>query len=289
MATGPGSVSPESRFSEETEVRGMRSLCICNKTDVDDGRLRLLEHDKDGGGRDPATKKSAKAGDAGMEVTVGREAIFAELGGNQCRRRNVTKDATEKSTDNKMVSFSDYKTKERFNSKITTTTTGNNITTTTTGKTALETTGTTASDGETGNNPDEKSPTITPQSGANGASPTPPSDDIAPMLCMQCRSPVGQKFVVPAKVNLLRCESKLDELIQKVDGHLRRLSTSLYEIVALEYALTQDGATGETIRKYGPLLLANRYDVTIFKIVILTCTVAYSWFHVMQNKNILVL
>ena len=83
----------------------------------------------------------------------------------------------------------------------------------------------------------------------------------ATMRCTQCRTSVGRECVVPTKVNLLRCETKLDELMQRVDSHYRLLTAALHEITAFEYALSHDGATGETMRKYGPLILADRYVV----------------------------
>ena len=266
MATAPDKKSPETTDSEDAEVSLiMECPSTFHRIEACDGRVS--DHEQDIDVRDHDTREHTPTENEGRvdtstEVKKGIAAIFADPDNCKCRRRIVTKDDTERCSEDKVVSFSNevmtiersviggtgYNTKERVSPC-------SEHMTTKTGKAALET------DADAGGNPDETSYTVTPRDGADGAPQMPSEGEKGQMLCMKCRCSFGREFVVPVKVNLLRCEAKLDELMQRVDVHYRRLSTSMQEIIVFEYALSHDGAADETMRRYGPLLLADRYDV----------------------------
>ena len=265
MATAPGKELPQTSDSEDAEV----SLIMERPSTfhrIDDCNGRVSDHEQDIDAREHDTKKPTPTEDEGRVVTSpevkgGIDAVLADADNCKCRRRIVTKDDTERRSEDKVVSFSnEVKTIERLANGRTGCNTKERVSpcsehsTTTTGRAALE---------ADAGNPDETSCVVTPRDGAKDAPRPPPEGEKGQVLCMKCRcsTSFGREFVVPAKVNLLRCEAKLDELMQKVDAHLRRLSTSMQEIIVFEYALSRDGATDETMRRYGPLLLADRYDV----------------------------
>ena len=262
MATAPGKELPQITNSEDAEV----SLITERPSTfhrIEDCNGRVSDHEQHIDAQDHDTKKPTPTDNEGRVVTSTevKGAVFADPDNCKCRRRIVTKDDTERRSEDKVVSFSnEVMTIERsvnggsgYNKTERVSPCSEHITTKT-GRAALE---------ADAGNPDETSCAVTPRDGAKDSPRTPPEGEKGQMLCMNCRcsTSFGREFVVPAKVNLLRCEAKLDELMQRVDAHLRRLSTSMQEIIVFEYALSHDGATDETMRRYGPLLLADRYDV----------------------------
>ena len=284
MNTRPITVSGQQCTGDTDEISlNMGNTCNCGQNKVgggklppheedgsDSGETTLAESDVDSRsfGCEQVTKADDRHGSGrdklvetdGVETVLkpGRvsESTLAERYSSQCRRRINAKSDNEDS----MLSFSD-----KLTSVITTLNCEIGVSEKRTKQQQHVSFQCPTSTHTTGG-------IVTPQVLEEDASPTPTDGNNATMLCKQCRTSVGRECVVPAKVNLLRCESKLDELMQRVDSHYRRLSVALHEINVLEHALSHDGATGETIRKYGPLLLADRYVAKCNNLV-LSCLV----------------